>query len=106
MPGFSAGEQSRLSLLVLGCRGGLDKVQVALKDPDTRAQVLALRLAVLLHHARRPIVPPRILLEVGKSIRFGVPKRWLAAHPLTAHLLEKEIAEWTAAGHPIRRVAA
>jgi len=103
MPGFSAGEQSRLSLLVLGCRGGLDKVQAALEDPDTRAQVLALRLAVLLHHARRPIAPPRIVLEVGKSIRFGMPRRWLAAHPLTAHLLEKEIAEWTAAGHPIRR---
>jgi len=106
MPGFSAGEQSRLSLLVLGCRGGLDKVAAALVDADTRAQVLALRLAVLLHHARRPIDAPRIRLEVGKSIRFGLSKRWLAAHPLTAHLLDKEFAEWADAGYPIKRVAA
>ena len=106
MPGFSAGEQSRLSLLVLACRGGLDKVQGALRDPDTRAQVLALRLAVLLHHARRPIDAPRIRVEVGKTIRFGLSKRWLAAHPLTEHLLAKELAEWAAAGHPIKRVPA
>jgi len=106
MPGFSAGEQSRLSLLVLGCRGGLDKVAAALGEPDTRAQVLALRLAVLLHHARRPIDPPRIRLEVAGSIRFGLAKRWLAAHPLSAHLLDKEFAEWKAIGLPISRVAA
>jgi exopolyphosphatase/guanosine-5'-triphosphate,3'-diphosphate pyrophosphatase len=106
MPGFSAGEQSRLSLLVLGCRGGLDKVQAALGDRDTRAQLFAIRLAVLLHHARRPIDPPRIRLEAGRSIRFGLPKRWLAAHPLTAHLLGKELAEWAAAGYPIKRIAA
>jgi exopolyphosphatase/guanosine-5'-triphosphate,3'-diphosphate pyrophosphatase len=106
MPGFASGEQSRLSLLVLSCRGGLDKVEAALEDPQTRTQVLALRLAVLLHHARRPIDAPRIRLAVGKSIGFGLPKRWLAAHPLTAHLLAKELAEWGAAGYPIRQVAA
>jgi len=61
--------------------------------------VLALRLAVLLHHARRPIDAPRIRLAVGKSIGFGLPKRWLAAHPLTAHLLGKELAEWSGAGY-------
>jgi exopolyphosphatase/guanosine-5'-triphosphate,3'-diphosphate pyrophosphatase len=105
MPGFSAGEQSRLSLLVLACRGGLDKVQSVLGDADTRAQVLALRLAVLLHHARRPIDMPRIRLEVGSAIHFGLSKRWLAAHPLTEHLLGKEFAEWAAVGYPIRRVA-
>ena len=106
MPGFASGEQSGLSLLVLSCRGGLDKVQSALHDPQTRAQVLALRLAVLLHHARRPIDAPRIRLAVGKSIGFGLPKRWLAAHPLTAHLLGKELAEWSGAGYPIRPAGA
>jgi exopolyphosphatase/guanosine-5'-triphosphate,3'-diphosphate pyrophosphatase len=106
MPGFASGEQSKLSLLVLSCRGGLDKVQAALDDPQTRAQVLALRLAVLLHHARRPIDAPRIRLAVGKSIGFGLPRRWLAAHPLTAHLLGKEFAEWQGAGYPIRQAGA
>jgi exopolyphosphatase/guanosine-5'-triphosphate,3'-diphosphate pyrophosphatase len=106
MPGFSAGEQSQLSLLVLACRGGLDKVRPVLADADTRAQVLALRLAVLFHHARRPIDMPRIRLDVGKAIRLGVSKRWLAAHPLTEHLLDKEADEWAAAGWPIKRVPA
>ena len=35
----------------------------ALADPTFRAQLLALRLAVLFHHARRPIDAPRIGLE-------------------------------------------
>lgn len=105
MPGFSAGEQNRLALLVLGGRGRLDKVAGALADPDTRAQLLAMRLAVLFHHARRPIALPRVVLTVGATIRLGVPARWLASHPLTAHLLAKEAEEWTAAGYPIRPAA-
>src|SRR6266540_3635905 len=87
MPGFSANEQRELSWLVLGCRGGLDKMSAALSDPTFRAQLAALRLAVLFHHARRPIDAPRLSLAVGVRIRFGVPARWLRAHPLTAHLL-------------------
>jgi exopolyphosphatase/guanosine-5'-triphosphate,3'-diphosphate pyrophosphatase len=103
MPGFSSGEQDRLALLVLGCRGGLDKVADALADRDTRAQVLALRLAVLFHHARRPIALPRIVLAMDRSIRLALARRWLKAHPLTAHLLDKECDEWAGAGYPIRR---
>jgi exopolyphosphatase/pppGpp-phosphohydrolase len=45
MPGFSRQDQQWLALLVLGCRGGLDKVAPALADPSVRAQILALRLA-------------------------------------------------------------
>ena len=52
MPGFSAREQQVLSWLVFGCRGGLSKSAAALVDPRFRAQLLALRLAVLFHHAR------------------------------------------------------
>ncbi|MCL4761813.1 MAG: Ppx/GppA family phosphatase, partial [Burkholderiales bacterium] len=47
MPGFASGEQQMLALLVLGCRGSLDKVAAALADADVRAQVAAVRLAVL-----------------------------------------------------------
>jgi exopolyphosphatase/guanosine-5'-triphosphate,3'-diphosphate pyrophosphatase len=98
MPGFSAQEQQRLALLVLGCRGGLDKVAAAFTDADLRAQLLALRLAVLFHHARRPIVVPGIVLVVRKSIRFGIARAWLAAHPLTDHLLGIERTQWRDAG--------
>lgn len=98
MPGFSAQEQDRLAVFVLGCRGGLGKVLAALDDTEMRAPILALRLAVLFHHARRPISAPRISLNARKSIRFGVSPRWLKSHPLTAHLLAKERGEWARAG--------
>jgi len=100
MPGFSSGEQSRLALLVFGCRGGLAKVEAALSDDAMRAQLLALRLAVLFHHARAPVALPKIRLKVARRIALMVPLRWLTAHPLTAHLLEKERAQWDALGYP------
>jgi exopolyphosphatase/guanosine-5'-triphosphate,3'-diphosphate pyrophosphatase len=99
MPGFSAQEQQRLAMLVLGCRGGLFKMAALLDDDDFRTALLALRLAVLFHHARIAIDAPRIALAVGSAIRFAVPPRWLKAHPLTAHLLERERGEWAALDH-------
>jgi hypothetical protein len=99
MPGFSAGEQERLSWLVLGCRGRLDKVAPSLGGADFRAQLCALRLAVLFHHARRAIPLPRLALSIDHRIRLRVPARWLAAHPLTAHLLEQEAREWKSVGY-------
>ena len=72
------------------------------RDRDFAAQILALRLAVLFHHARRAIDTPRIALNVARTIRFGVAKRWLAAHPLTSHLLDVEREEWADLGFPWR----
>ncbi|HEX8010863.1 MAG TPA: Ppx/GppA phosphatase family protein [Casimicrobiaceae bacterium] len=100
MPGFSAGEQGRLALLVFGCRGGLAKVEAVLGDEDIRLQLLALRLGVLFHHARAAIALPRLRLKVGRRIALDVSARWLAAHPLTAHLLAKERSQWDALGYP------
>jgi exopolyphosphatase/guanosine-5'-triphosphate,3'-diphosphate pyrophosphatase len=102
MPGFSAQEQRKLAMLVLGCRGGLAKMTDTVADDDVAAQVLALRLAVLIHHARRAIDTPRLRLKVGRSIKFAVAKRWLKAHPLTTHLLGTERAEWSAVDRPWR----
>ena len=99
MPGFSAREQQELAYLVLGCRGGLAKMAPVLRDTATRARLLALRLAVLFHHARRPIDQPRVALAVGPRIRCSVSARWLKAHPLTAHLLSRERGEWAALGY-------
>ena len=104
MPGFSAGEQSRLAILVYGCRGGLAKVGAALGDPQLRVQLLALRLAVLFHHARTIIALPRIQLSGGARIGLGMSERWLAQHPLTAHLLAKERRQWKELGHPWKGV--
>ena len=99
MPGFSAGDQARLALLVYGCRGDLAKTAHALTDRRTRAAVLAVRLAVIVHHARTDIAVPPIRLEVAGRIRFGVSKRWLAAHPLSEYLLARERSQWEALGY-------
>jgi exopolyphosphatase / guanosine-5'-triphosphate,3'-diphosphate pyrophosphatase len=100
MPGFSSQEQHALALLVLGCRGGLSKMAPLLVDVDARAQLVALRLSVLFHHARGPIDTPRIVLKVDKAIRCAVAAQWMKAHPLSAHLLGKERDEWRALGYP------
>jgi exopolyphosphatase/guanosine-5'-triphosphate,3'-diphosphate pyrophosphatase len=89
-------------MLVLGCRGGCRRWRRCSPTRLSRAQVLALRLAVLFHHARRSIGAPRVELRVGKSVRLAVAPRWIAAHPLTTHLLEKEQAEWEALGYPFK----
>jgi len=102
MPGFSAGEQSRLAFLVYACRGGLAKVAHSLDERDVRAAVLAVRVAILVHHARAAITVPRISLKVARTIDFGISRRWLAAHPLTDYLLAKERAQWATLGHPWR----
>jgi exopolyphosphatase / guanosine-5'-triphosphate,3'-diphosphate pyrophosphatase len=102
MPGFSAGEQGRLALLVYGCRGRLAKLEGALADEEVRAAVVALRLAVLFHHARTQIAAPRIRLAVGKRIQIAISPRWLAAHPLKDYLLAKERAQWEEFCYPWR----
>jgi len=43
---------------------------------------------------------PRLRLKARNRIRFGISKRWLEGHPLTAHLLSKERAQWAELGHP------
>lgn len=99
MPGFAAGEQLRLALLVYGCRGGLAKVSAALGDPLLRTQMAALRLAVLFCHARTEVSLPRVTLETRSRVSIAVAPRWLAAHPLTSFLLERERAQWRALSH-------
>jgi len=98
MPGFGAREQAELASLVLGCRGGLPEIAGALLDRTMRARVLALRLAVLFHHARRPIERPRMTLDLDDAIRFGISAGWRKAHPLTSYLLAREQEEWDALG--------
>ena len=87
MPGFSAQDQRHLALLVLGCRGGLSKMTDVLRDRDLAAQVLALRLAVLFHHARRAIdIAADHARKSAARSASASPKQWLKAHPLTARL--------------------
>ncbi|MCX8005256.1 MAG: Ppx/GppA family phosphatase [Burkholderiaceae bacterium] len=99
LPGFSTADQQRLAQLVLGQRGNLKKVTAALEGEDRGAAVFALRLAVIFCHARRDVALPRWeLRRTRHGVELALAADWLAAHPLTHHLLEEEAEHWERAG--------
>jgi exopolyphosphatase/guanosine-5'-triphosphate,3'-diphosphate pyrophosphatase len=99
LAGFSTFDQEHIADLILGQRGNLKKLGTALDDPARRAKVLALRLAVVVCHARRDVALPRWSLRAARgSIELGIARDWLDHHPLTAHLLEDESEHWQRVG--------
>jgi exopolyphosphatase / guanosine-5'-triphosphate,3'-diphosphate pyrophosphatase len=98
LAGFSTSDQERIATLVLGQRGNLKKVAGALEDRDRAAKILALRLAIVFAHARRPVELPRWSLKFGATIELELESGWLSGHPLTQYLLEEEAAHWERAG--------
>ncbi|KQP22872.1 Ppx/GppA phosphatase family protein [Pseudorhodoferax sp. Leaf267] len=103
-PGFATPELHRLGLLVLGHRGKLRKLEAELSDAAFAQQLLALRLAVILCHARRD--PDLQGLQL--SAKAGQPARtlscragWADAFPQSAHLLREEAAAWNKTPWPL-----
>ena len=97
--GFSQSRQRQLSNLVLGQRGGLRKIEVALAEPGFALQVLALRLAVIKCHARGA-VDAQALRLAGRDgeLTLGYTARWAAEHPRTVYLLQQEEQAWVRSG--------
>ncbi|WP_018152811.1 exopolyphosphatase [Leeia oryzae] len=99
MPGFSRPEQLQLAQLALSHRGKLGKLMHLLALPARRAQILALRLAVLFHRSRRDMELPATELSVTKNgFKLAISTEWLEAHPLTATALKQESAAWADSG--------
>jgi exopolyphosphatase/guanosine-5'-triphosphate,3'-diphosphate pyrophosphatase len=98
LAGFSTSDQERIAVLVLAQRGNLRKVHQALEDRERLMKILALRLAVIVNHARRAVDLPRHALKFGRAIEFGLDAQWLVRHPLTQFLLEEEAAHWSRVG--------
>jgi exopolyphosphatase / guanosine-5'-triphosphate,3'-diphosphate pyrophosphatase len=96
--GFSVSELHRLSLLVLGHRGKLRKVEAAFADEDMVLQLLSLRLAVILCHARRDPDLSGIRLKRPEAnrpiVRLEYRDGWPDAYPQSAHLLREEVLAW------------
>jgi exopolyphosphatase/guanosine-5'-triphosphate,3'-diphosphate pyrophosphatase len=96
--GFSLSEMHRLSLLVLGHRGKLRKLEAALNDHELAKQLLALRLAVILCHARRDPDLDGMQIERADADATQVHLRcrngWAAAYPQSAYLLREEALAW------------
>jgi exopolyphosphatase/guanosine-5'-triphosphate,3'-diphosphate pyrophosphatase len=96
--GFSLSELHRLSQLVLGHRGKLRKLEVDFEDEEFIQQLLALRLAVILCHARRDPDLSGLQLTCSaaknKTFAIGCLARWTQTYPQSAHLLGEEVLAW------------
>lgn len=94
-PGFALPELHRLSLLVLGHRGKLRKLDADFGDEAFVQQLLVLRLAVILCHARRdPDVAGLHLRQQGRRFLLSGRAGWSASFPQSAHLLREEVLAW------------
>ena len=110
MPGFSKKDQERLSLLILGQRGKLEKLPLIPSADRLWRQIFCLRLASLLHRSRDDVPLPAALRVTQSSSGFQIdlPTQWLQKNPLTAGSLAEESALWQSVGWhlQIRRRAA
>jgi exopolyphosphatase / guanosine-5'-triphosphate,3'-diphosphate pyrophosphatase len=98
--GFSQSQQRRLADLVLGQRGGLRKLDAALREPVIAWQVLCLRLAVIRCHARgEPEGPDWVLTRhrEGQALLAWRPAR-RSPNPRTLFLLQEEAEAWARSG--------
>ncbi|NML45483.1 Ppx/GppA family phosphatase [Ramlibacter sp. G-1-2-2] len=94
-PGFAQPELHRLSLLVLGHRGKLRKLDIDFSDTLFVHQLLCLRLAVILCHARRdPELQGLKLKAQGQLVTLQARTDWVSAFPQSAHLLREEAVAW------------
>jgi exopolyphosphatase/guanosine-5'-triphosphate,3'-diphosphate pyrophosphatase len=96
--GFALTELHQLSLLVLGHRGKLRKLDVDFSDSEFVQQLLALRVAVALCHARRDPDLEGISLCRDTTAENGFVltyrSSWAQAYPQSAHLLAEESIAW------------
>jgi len=97
-PGFALPELHRLSLLVLGHRGKLRKLEADFEDRFFIQQLLSLRIAVILCHARRDPDLQGLQIEAGsepaKLFVLNYRPGWDTAFPQSAHLLREEVLAW------------
>ena len=98
LPGFTTREQKLMATLALAHKGNLKKVAEALREPDMAKAVLALRMAVLLMHARMDGAGGELKLRMKQRIELEVQRDWLDSHPTLAYWLGKEQEWWDQAG--------
>jgi len=93
--GFAQPELHQLGLLVLGHGGKLRKLDADFGNDEFMHQLLCLRLAVLLCHARRdPDLRGMQIEASGRTVVLDLRADWTAAYPQSAHLLAEECVAW------------
>jgi exopolyphosphatase/guanosine-5'-triphosphate,3'-diphosphate pyrophosphatase len=103
MPGFSRKDQERLSHIVLGHRGKLDRVQSVTNAPHDWLLVFCLRLAALFHRVRIDTELPLVqVMATPRGFVLRVDAAWMIASPLTASILDEEVCQWNALGMELK----
>jgi exopolyphosphatase / guanosine-5'-triphosphate,3'-diphosphate pyrophosphatase len=104
--GLDFSQLHRLSLLVLGHRGKLRKLEVDFNDEVFILQLMSLRLAVILCHARRDPHMATLRISMGKfkprEVVLETASSWAGAYPQSMHLLNAEALAWQKTGWSFR----
>ena len=98
LPGFTTHEQRTMSTLILAQKGNLRKLGAALEDIDFAKAVLALRVAVMLMHARIGVEVGQLRLRMKTRIEIEIRRDLIAAHPTLSYWMEKEREWWDGVG--------
>jgi exopolyphosphatase/guanosine-5'-triphosphate,3'-diphosphate pyrophosphatase len=98
LPGFTAREQKAMAKLIVAQKGNLRKIGDALAEPDFAKAVLALRLAILLMHARIEADFSELKLRMKSKIELDIKRGWVAHHPTVSYWIEKEQEWWDEVG--------
>ncbi len=94
-PGFAQSELHCLSLLILGHKGKLKRLEADFSDRIFVMQLACLRFAVILCHARQmPNLRGIQLHYFGTKITLTLPKSWPEKYPQSYYLLDEEILVW------------
>ena len=103
MPGFSKKDQDKLSLLILGQRGKLEKLPLIPSADSLWRLIFCLRIAALLHRSRDDMpLPPLLVKQSSSGFSIELPGQWLQENPLTAGALAEESASWQRVGWQLR----
>ena len=94
LPGFTTREQKAMARLLVAQKGNLRKIGDALQDADFAKAVLALRLAVLLMHARIEADFAELRVRMKSRIELDIRRGWVAHHPTLSYWIEKERESW------------
>jgi exopolyphosphatase/guanosine-5'-triphosphate,3'-diphosphate pyrophosphatase len=98
LPGFTTREQKLMGRLIVAQKGNLRKVADGLAEPDFAKAVLALRMAILLMHARMEAGAGDLKLRMKQRIELEIRRDWLAGHPTLAVWIAKEQESWDEVG--------
>ncbi|KKW68141.1 hypothetical protein AAV94_06630 [Lampropedia cohaerens] len=99
-PGFLPSERERMASLVVGHRGKLKKVIDNIHASDVfKYQLLCLRLAVLLAHARKDPELDALHWKLSKQgVTVTLTADWARQYPQSRYLLQEESTVWDKVG--------